>query len=110
MSTYGIPTLLKEYCPGTRAWMYEEVFTWLDTAPLPDGSQAPGYRMFALFADAGMGKSVFSAAMKIKLDVRINNDSSVVMVRAGNAGFCCLPNCCHAFCCYILSATATSHP
>ena len=85
MAPYGIPTLLEEYCPGTRAWMYEAVFTWLDTAPQEAGgssgsSDEPGRRMFALFAEAGMGKSVFSAAMRTKLGVRTNKDSSVIMV------------------------------
>ena len=94
MSTYGISSLLDEYCAGTRAWMYEAVFTWLDSTQQAaaaeeeeeeDGggggsSEQGGSRMFALFAEAGMGKSVFSAAMRTKLGVRANKDSSVIMV------------------------------
>ena len=89
--TYNISALLSEYRAGTRQWMYDEVDAWLrgSSSAGPDepaggssvacGDAAPS-RLFVLLAMAGMGKSVFSAAIHTKLLALTNKDSNVVMV------------------------------
>ena len=59
--------VLAEYIPGTRKWLYDEANEWL-MSHRPEHSNASDNdkaleRMFLLFADPGMGKSVFSAAI-----------------------------------------------
>ena len=79
MATYNIAALLSEYQAGTRQWMYDEVDDWLHGGSSA-GSTAEPSRLFVLLAMAGMGKSVFSAAIHTKLLALTNKDSNVVMV------------------------------
>ena len=72
--SYAIPKLTTQYHEGSRQWMYDAVYTWLDAATLEakecgDGVAAVQSRLFLVLADAGMGKSVFSAVMSTKLQV-----------------------------------------
>ncbi|GFH09203.1 WD_REPEATS_REGION domain-containing protein [Haematococcus lacustris] len=80
MRSYRIAQLLDEYHPGSRQWMYDQVNDWLNASSSSSpGGQGAASRLFLLLADAGMGKSVFSAVMHTKLVVRGNKDSSLVM-------------------------------
>ncbi|GFH09406.1 WD_REPEATS_REGION domain-containing protein [Haematococcus lacustris] len=77
---YRIAQLLDEYHSGSRQWMYTRVNDWLDASSSSSpGGVATASRLFLLLADAGMGKSVFSAVMHTKLVVRSNMDSGLVM-------------------------------
>lgn len=77
IASYKVSTLLSEYELGTRQWMYDEVFAWLDSSVAVPASS----RMFLLLAGAGMGKSVFSAALSSMLEVRTNRDPDLVLVQ-----------------------------
>ncbi|KAL6756674.1 hypothetical protein V8C86DRAFT_3136436 [Haematococcus lacustris] len=80
MRSYRIAQLLDEYHPGSRQWMYDRVNDWLNASSSSSpGDEGAASRLFLLLADAGMGKSVFSAVMHTKLVVRGNKDSSLVM-------------------------------
>ncbi|KAL6756673.1 WD40-repeat-containing domain protein [Haematococcus lacustris] len=80
MRSYRIAQLLDEYHPGSRQKMYNEVNDWLNASSSSSpGGQGAASRLFLLLADAGMGKSVFSAVMHTKLVVQGNKDSSLVM-------------------------------
>ncbi|KAJ9527505.1 hypothetical protein QJQ45_025765 [Haematococcus lacustris] len=77
---YRIAQLLDEYHSGSRQWMYTRVNDWLNASSSSSpGGAATASRLFLLLADAGMGKSVFSAVMHTKLVVRGNKDSGLVM-------------------------------
>ncbi|KAJ9527086.1 hypothetical protein QJQ45_025204 [Haematococcus lacustris] len=77
---YRIAQLLDEYHSGSRQWMYTRVNDWLNASSSSSpGGEATASRLFLLLADAGMGKSVFSAVMHTKLVVRGNKDSGLVM-------------------------------
>jgi hypothetical protein len=99
MSTYGIARLLDEYHPGSRQWLYNKVNAWLEACDaamrryagpvggsggvgnVPEGPAAgQPSRMFMLLADAGMGKSVFSAVMHTKLTVEANREGRLALV------------------------------
>ena len=94
MATYNIASLLSEYRAGTRQWMYDEVDAWLrgssstghdqpaGGSSVACGDAAPS-RLFVLLAMAGMGKSVFSAAIHTKLLALTNKDSNIIMVSLG---------------------------
>lgn len=89
IKSYKIADLLAENREGSRQWLYDEANAWLDkqacvrvadgTLGPPAGQHKPDARMFLLLADAGMGKSVFSAKMEAKLTVRTNT-KAVLMV------------------------------
>ncbi|KAL6759842.1 hypothetical protein V8C86DRAFT_1227862 [Haematococcus lacustris] len=75
---YRIAQLLDEYHSGSRQWMYTRVNDWLNASSNSSpGGAATASRLFLLLADAGMGKSVFSAVMHTKLVVRGNKDSGL---------------------------------
>ncbi|KAJ9532875.1 hypothetical protein QJQ45_010968 [Haematococcus lacustris] len=80
MRSYRIAQLLDEYHPGSRQWMYDRVNDWLNaSSSCSPGDEGAASRLFLLLADAGMGKSVFSAVMHTKLVVRGNKDRNLVM-------------------------------
>lgn len=67
-----------QYEPGTRKLLFGKVDAWLDqcrdaAAGRPDAAESHQQppRMLLVLAGPGMGKSVFSAAMKTKLLVRV---------------------------------------
>ena len=75
--SYNIDGVFSEYIPGTRKWLYDAANEWL-MSNRPHGSGASNSdappqeeeamrRMFLLFAEPGMGKSVFSAAIDDQL-------------------------------------------
>lgn len=74
---YSIEALAATYLPGSRQWMYDKISAWLDSITnrihtwAPDSDNAAGpqrpSRICLLLADAGMGKSVFSAVLNTKL-------------------------------------------
>jgi hypothetical protein len=84
VASYNLSSLLTQYHPGSRQWMYDRVNSWLDAqaaaASAAAGKAAPP-RLFLLLADAGMGKSVFSSVMAKKLVVRTNGEPDLVLVQ-----------------------------
>ena len=77
IASYNIDGVFSEYIPGTRKWLYDAANEWL-MSNRPNGSGASNStgspqedeairRMFLLFAEPGMGKSVFSAAIDDQL-------------------------------------------
>ena len=74
INSYGVSSLLDEYEAGSRMWLFDRLTEWLDAL-----AQAHPKRMFLLLADAGMGKSIFSAVAATKLLVR-ENKGLLVMV------------------------------
>ena len=61
VNSYALPKLTGQYHDGTRQWMYDKVDSWL---------KAKASRLLLVLAGPGMGKSVFSAVMSKKLQVR----------------------------------------
>lgn len=94
IKSYSIQDLIKPYRKGSRQWLFNEVAAWLgknvyvgDADLLPQQPQLPDAQsarpVFLMLADAGMGKSVFSAVMATMLDVRAKTEPSMVMVSWG---------------------------
>jgi len=75
IASYNIDGVFSEYIPGTRKWLYDAANEWLmNSRPYGPGASSVGSqkdeairRMFLLFAEPGMGKSVFSAAIDDQL-------------------------------------------
>jgi hypothetical protein len=69
LESYNIDGVFHEYHPGTRSWLYDSAKDWLLSHHPSNGSQSDEalHRMFLLFAEPGMGKSVFSAAIHKQL-------------------------------------------
>lgn len=90
MKSYALADLLQDYLDGSRQWMYDKVMAWLraqqqqqqleaaaagqlqaaaaaaagqPAASTPAGSQGQHQHVFLLLAEAGMGKSVFTASL-----------------------------------------------
>ena len=82
VASYDLSSLLTQFHPGSRQWMYDRVNRWLDdqAAAAKAGTPAPP-RLFLLLADAGMGKSVFSSVLSKKLVVRTNGEPDLVVVQ-----------------------------
>ncbi|KAF5838039.1 hypothetical protein DUNSADRAFT_3473 [Dunaliella salina] len=83
LQNYGVHLLLESHVPGTRQWLFDRVNKWLETA-LNAGEDAGTLnhrRMFLLLAGPGMGKSVFSAVMEKKLEVKMQAGQRLVLVR-----------------------------
>ncbi len=60
MSSYDIKTKLYEYVWGTRDWIFKELGDWISKS---------GSRLLLLLAGPGMGKSVISSVLPLKLDL-----------------------------------------
>ncbi|KAF5838041.1 WD40-repeat-containing domain protein [Dunaliella salina] len=83
LQNFGVHLLLESHVPGTRQWLFDRVDKWLETA-LNAGEDARTlnhHRMFLLLAGPGMGKSVFSAVMEKKLEVKMQAGQRLVLVR-----------------------------
>lgn len=99
--SYNIARLLDDYHQGSRQWLYDRVNTWLcdcinqaahnghggsermtRVEAVPDGQSS---RFFLMLADAGMGKSVFSAVMHTKLTMHANKEEGMLLVGGSNA-------------------------
>ena len=106
INSYALPKLTTLYHNGSRQWMYDKVCAWLDAATLKakdcgDGMAAAQSRLFLVLADAGMGKSVFSAVMSTKLQVWQVALEACLARCAGILHTICLPAACvHAYCGY----------
>jgi hypothetical protein len=89
-----VPILLDEFHPGTRQWLFDDFNAWLEGGgghSSSEGGGGPASRSFLLLAGPGMGKSVFTAVLQTKLDMRQNRaGAQLVVVRGGEDGICSL--------------------
>ena len=84
INSYGVSSLLDEYEAGSRMWLFGRLTAWLDAL-----AEAHPKRMFLLLADAGMGKSIFSAVAATKLLVRENKGMLVTVSGCARVGGRC---------------------
>ena len=89
IKTY-MASLMSDYHPGSRKWLYEDADEWLDgnfkKRGLGVGSALPRMkdalsRMYLLLAGSGMGKTIFAAKMHTQLAVLTNVRLGLIMVR-----------------------------
>ncbi len=92
IASYGVPILLDEFHPGTRQWLFDDFNAWLEGGGGhgdSEGGGGPASRSFLLLAGPGMGKSVFTAVLQTKLDMRKNRaGAQLVTVRGKEKETC----------------------
>ncbi len=70
MQSYDIKTKLSEYVWGTRDWIFNKLDNWIGRSDS---------RLLLLLAGPGMGKSVFSAVVHLKLKVLQDPKSKTIL-------------------------------